>query len=281
VRRNARDWHGRAEHDDDVLVDRDGYLSEDVGEVQGYDETPSGQLAMGNGIQIAIVRPRNFRDAATVGEYYRQEIPVIINLENMDNVDATRIIDFVSGLILGLGGDIERISRRAFLIVPADATIVTTHNGLTEEGFFNQALRRAGVAPVWFAACGVGGYRGSDEQESRFLVGDGAVLSAARDDEQFAWSEFDAAVPHLDGETALDEKEHFLLVFMGVPVRRADPLGHLEQVAVAAREHPLGPELRQSRCFIGQVYFFHGADPGRRQESLPVVEMPCAARFMS
>jgi cell division inhibitor SepF len=123
----------------DAVVDKDGYASEDVSELQNYDETPSGQLAMGNGIQIAIVRPRNFRDAATVGEYYRKEIPVIINLENMDNVDATRIIDFVSGLILGLGGDIERISRRAFLIVPADATILTTHNGLTEKGFFNQA----------------------------------------------------------------------------------------------------------------------------------------------
>jgi cell division inhibitor SepF len=111
---------------------------------------------MGSGIQIAIVRPRNFRDASTVGEYYRQEIPVIINLEDMDNADATRIIDFVSGLILGLGGDIERISRRSFLIVPADAAILTTHVGLTEKGFFNQALRperhfaqvRARQAPI-------------------------------------------------------------------------------------------------------------------------------------
>ena len=258
VRRNARDWHGRAEHDDDALVDRDGYLSEDVDEAQGGYETPNGQLATGYGIQIAVVRPRNFRDAATVGEYYRQEIPVIINLENMDNVDATRIIDFVSGLILGLGGDIERISRRAFLIVPADATILTTHKGLTEEGFFNQALRRAGVAPVWFAARGIGGYLGSDEQESCFFADDGAVLGAARDDEQVAWTEFDVAVPHLDDELALDDKEHFVLVFMGVPVRRTGSLGHLEQVAVAAREHPLGPELRQSRRFVGEVHFFHG-----------------------
>ena len=127
---NARDWPGLVEHDDDALVDEDD------------DATPSGQLfAVGNGIQIAIVRPRNFRDAATVGEYYRQEIPVIINLEDMDNADSTRIIDFVSGLILGLCGDIEKISRRTFLIVPPDAAILTTHKGLTDEGFFNQALR--------------------------------------------------------------------------------------------------------------------------------------------
>jgi cell division inhibitor SepF len=108
-------------------------------EFQDDDETPGGPLATGYGFQIAIVRPRNFRDAATVGEYYRQDVPVIINLEDMDNAEATRIIDFLSGLVLGLGGDIERLSRRAFLIVPAGATILTAHDGLTEEGFFNQA----------------------------------------------------------------------------------------------------------------------------------------------
>ena len=139
MRRNARDWLGLVEHDNDAVVDDDGYASEEVSEVEDYDETPSGQLAMGYGFQIAVVRPRNFRDAATVGEYFRQEIPVIINLEDMDNADATRIIDFVSGLILGLCGDIERISRRTFLIVPGDVTILTQHNGLTEKNFFNQA----------------------------------------------------------------------------------------------------------------------------------------------
>ncbi len=139
---NARDWLGFAKHDNDALADDDGYdgyAPQDVGEVPDDDEVPDDQFAADSGIHIAVVRPRNFRDAATVGEYYRQEIPVIINLEDMEKLDATRIIDFVSGLILGLGGDLERISRRTFLIVPADSTIITTHDGLTEEGFFNQA----------------------------------------------------------------------------------------------------------------------------------------------
>jgi len=121
VQRNARAW-----------LDEDGYSSEDV-------EAPGSEPATGSGSQIAIVRPRNFRDAVTIGEYFRQEIPVIINLEDMSNAEAWRIIDFASGLILGLRGDIERISRRTFLIVPEGATILTVHNSLTEEGFFNQA----------------------------------------------------------------------------------------------------------------------------------------------
>ena len=95
---------------------------------------------MGNGLQIAVVRPRNFRDALTIGTYYRQDIPVIIDLGGMDNAEAWRIIDFASGLILGLRGEIERLSRRTFLIVPEGTTLLTAHQSLTDEGFFNQAL---------------------------------------------------------------------------------------------------------------------------------------------
>jgi cell division inhibitor SepF len=133
VPRNARAWLGRVEHENDE------YAPEGFGEIQDDDESPVGQLAIGNGIQIAIVRPTNFQDAATIGEYFRQEIPVIINLEDMGNAEAGRIIDFVSGLVLGLCGDIERVSRRTFLIVPGDATMLTSHSRSTQEGFFNQA----------------------------------------------------------------------------------------------------------------------------------------------
>jgi cell division inhibitor SepF len=139
VQRNARAWLGHAGHDDGARGGGNAYDSADFGETQDDDEYAGGELAPGSGMQIAIVRPRNFRDAATVGEYYRQDIPVLIDLENMSNDDAWRIIDFISGLTLGLCGDIERVSRRTFLIVPAGATILTRHASLTEEGFFNQA----------------------------------------------------------------------------------------------------------------------------------------------
>lgn len=136
--RNARGWFGRAKHENRALVDQDVYASEDFSEIQKDDEFPGEQPVMGTCTQIAIVRPRNFRDAATVGEYYRQETPVIINLEELSNGEAWRIMDFVSGLILGLDGDIERVSRRAFLIVPLGVTILTAHNSLSDKGFFNQ-----------------------------------------------------------------------------------------------------------------------------------------------
>ncbi|HTU74030.1 MAG TPA: cell division protein SepF [Trebonia sp.] len=161
MQRNARDWLGLVERDDDDLADEGEYAPDGASEAWDGDEIADGQLAAGYGLHIAIVRPRNFQDAATVGEYYRQEIPVIINLEDVDNALAARIIDFASGLILGLRGDMERLSRRIFLILPAGAAILTAHDGLTEEGFFNQALRP--VNPGWPAqaarAAGAGDWR--------------------------------------------------------------------------------------------------------------------------
>jgi cell division inhibitor SepF len=136
VLRKASVWLGLVEGDDDDLM-RDERAFAEPGEEDA--EPSNGQVAMGEGFQIATVRARTFRDAATIGEYYRQDIPVIINLEDMEDPDARRIVDFASGLILGRHGEIERLSRRIFLLLPADTTILTAQASLTDEGFFNQA----------------------------------------------------------------------------------------------------------------------------------------------
>jgi cell division inhibitor SepF len=137
--RKASVWLGLVERDDDDLM-RDEHAFADADEERADEEAfTNGQVAMGEGFQIATVRARTFRDAATVGEYYRQDIPVIINLEEMEDPDARRIVDFASGLILGRHGEIERLSRRIFLLLPADTTILTAQASLTDEGFFNQA----------------------------------------------------------------------------------------------------------------------------------------------
>jgi cell division inhibitor SepF len=138
VQRNVQD--GFARQDNYAPFDEDEYAPRDDSEVYREDGPPDGQWAAEGGVQIAVVRPRNFRDAAAVGEYFRQEIPVVISLEDMPNAEAARIVDFASGLVLGLGGDIERLSRRTFLITPAGASILTEYAGLADSDFFNQAL---------------------------------------------------------------------------------------------------------------------------------------------
>ena len=136
--RKAVVWLGLAEQDDEVFSYEEhpvaeGYLEDEEPEP----EEPSAPAA--SGYLIATVRPQTFRDALTIGERFRRDMPVIVNLQDMDTPDAKRIVDFMSGLIFGRRGDIERLAGRVFLIVPEHCRIVREQETLADEGFFNQA----------------------------------------------------------------------------------------------------------------------------------------------
>ncbi len=73
--------------------------------------------------RIATVHPRSFSDALEVGESFRDGVPVIMNLTDMDDAEARRIIDFAAGLTFGLRGEIERVTNRVFLLSPHDTVV--------------------------------------------------------------------------------------------------------------------------------------------------------------
>jgi cell division inhibitor SepF len=133
---------GLVEHDDD-----DPMYDDDPSSADGYadddqlleDEETGGLPDVGPGYHIASVKPQNFADAHTIGEYFRHDIPVIINLHGMTTADAKRIVDFASGLIFGRRGDIERLSNLVFLIMPAHGRILKDPAPPPDKTFFNQA----------------------------------------------------------------------------------------------------------------------------------------------
>lgn len=90
---------------------------------------PTTQAAEMN--EILTVHPRQYRDAQVIAESFRDGIPVIINLSQMSEGDARRLIDFASGLSQGLYGKIERVTNKVFLLSPAHV-IVSGENGETD-----------------------------------------------------------------------------------------------------------------------------------------------------
>lgn len=68
--------------------------------------------------EILTVHPKHYRDAQIIAENFRDGVPVIINLSQMTDADARRLIDFASGLSLGLYGRIERVTSKVFLLSP-------------------------------------------------------------------------------------------------------------------------------------------------------------------
>jgi cell division inhibitor SepF len=73
--------------------------------------------------EILTVHPREYKDAQSIAESFRDGIPVIINLTQMTEADARRMIDFASGLSLGLYGKIERVTNKVFLLSPAHVAV--------------------------------------------------------------------------------------------------------------------------------------------------------------
>ena len=73
--------------------------------------------------EILTVHPREYKDAQIIAESFREGVPVIINLTQMTEPDARRLIDFASGLSQGLNGKIERVTSKVFLLSPAHVLV--------------------------------------------------------------------------------------------------------------------------------------------------------------
>ncbi|MGX1792080.1 cell division protein SepF [Microbacterium sp. NPDC055312] len=81
------------------------------------------QPAAGAVNEILTVHPKQYRDAQIIAENFREGVPVIINLSQMSDADARRLIDFASGLSLGLYGRIERVTSKVFLLSPENIAV--------------------------------------------------------------------------------------------------------------------------------------------------------------
>jgi cell division inhibitor SepF len=94
----------------------------------------------GSSYRITTVHPRTYNEARTIGEHFREGIPVIMNLSEMDDNDAKRLVDFSAGLVFATRGTIERVTSKVFLLSPPNVTVAAEDKQrIAEGGFFNQS----------------------------------------------------------------------------------------------------------------------------------------------
>lgn len=95
---------------------------------------PSGDLR-----RITTVHPRTYNDAKVIGESFRSGTPVIMNLTEMSDADAKRLVDFSAGLAFGLHGAIERVTAKVFLLSPSSVEVATDSGTGENSHLFNQS----------------------------------------------------------------------------------------------------------------------------------------------
>ena len=89
--------------------------------------------------RIETVTPRTYNDARTIGEHYRSGVPVIMNLSEIDDSDAKRLVDFAAGLVFAVHGSINRVTAKVFLLSPENVLVTDEDKQrIAAGGFYNQ-----------------------------------------------------------------------------------------------------------------------------------------------
>ena len=113
-------------------ADYGGYASD-----HRVDQVPPQQVELA---RITTLHPRTYNEARTIGEHFREGTPVIMNLTEMVDSDARRLVDFAAGLIFGLRGSIDKVTNKVFLLSPANVEVTAEDKArIAERGFFNQS----------------------------------------------------------------------------------------------------------------------------------------------
>jgi len=90
--------------------------------------------------RITTLHPRTYNEARVIGENFRDGIPVIMNLSEMADGDAKRLVDFAAGLVFSVHGSIERVTNKVFLLSPPNVDVAAEDKQrIAEGGFFNQS----------------------------------------------------------------------------------------------------------------------------------------------
>ena len=135
------------EHSDEYS--EDVYVEEPVEEVTNVSRLPERrrpvvaappQPEVADISRIISVRPRSYNEARAIAENFRDGVPVIMNLSDMEPGEDKRLVDFAAGLIFGLRGSIERVSSQVFLLCPHNLVVgPEDKERLASGGFYNQS----------------------------------------------------------------------------------------------------------------------------------------------
>ena len=96
----------------------------------------SGQVVnrtVGNKQEVVLFRPGNFNDTSKAVDDLRNRKAVIVNMENVDKAMARRVVDFLSGCVYALEGDVKKIAKSAYLFCPHNMNIVGDLEALQAE----------------------------------------------------------------------------------------------------------------------------------------------------
>lgn len=86
-------------------------------------------------LKVVVIQLQNFDDAKDIADHLKNKKPVVINLEKLDKDVARRVVDFLSGVVYGVDGNIQKVASGIFLLAPYNVGIMGDFKDELKKGF--------------------------------------------------------------------------------------------------------------------------------------------------
>ena len=111
-------------------------MDEVISEDEYYDVE---KTAVGNGKMI-LLEPRAYSESQQIADHLKKRNTVVINMKRVTPDQAKRIVDFLSGTVYAIGGDLQKIGGGIFLCTPKNVNVEGTISEEEEKGKKKQEL---------------------------------------------------------------------------------------------------------------------------------------------
>jgi len=89
--------------------------------------------------KVVLCEPRTYNEAQEIADHIVNRRAVVINLERVDHIQAKRIVDFLSGTVYAVNGDIQKLGAQTFLCTPDNIEVTgTISDSFVEDGEFEK-----------------------------------------------------------------------------------------------------------------------------------------------
>ena len=86
-------------------------------------------------LKVVVIQLQDFDDAKDIADHLKSKKPVVINLEKLDKDVSRRVVDFLSGVVYGVDGNIQKVANGIFLIAPYNVGIMGDFKDELKKGF--------------------------------------------------------------------------------------------------------------------------------------------------
>lgn len=92
-------------------------------ENQFYEISEAEAMAEDGGAKMILLEPRAFSESQQIADHLKKRNTVVVNLKRVTSDQAKRIVDFLSGTIYAIGGDLQKIGGGIFLCTPKNINV--------------------------------------------------------------------------------------------------------------------------------------------------------------